>query len=145
MTDEEVKDPQGLLKAYRELQADVTALRSEKKELETRLDSADEEAVSKWKQRAIKAEAKVNLEGQGIKNADRILKYVDLEDVDFEEDGSLKGLDTKLEGIKKDFPELFDTKKRAGRSSADIHADNPAETKMSGTEAQVRRIFGKAS
>lgn len=141
MTDEEVKDPQGLLKAYRQLQADITELRNEKKELETRLENTDEEAVGKWKQRAIKAEAKVNLEGQGIKNADRILKYMDFEGVDFDDDGKLTGFDDKLNGIKSDFPELFDPKKRAGRQSADIHDGKPAEKKMSGTEAQVARLF----
>lgn len=140
--EEEVKDPQALLKAYRQLQDDITALRTEKKALETQLESADPEAVEKWRQRAVKAEAKVNLEAQGIKNAERILKYMDLKDVEVDDDGNLKGFDDKLKGIKTDFPELFDTKKRAGRNGADIHADSAADVKRTGTEAQVARIFG---
>jgi hypothetical protein len=137
----EVQDPDKLLAMYRELQADVVTLRKEKKALEEQLETTDEEAVSKWKSRAIKAEAKVNLEAQGIKDADRILKYLNLEGVDFGDDDKLTGFDEKVSEVKKDFPELFDVKRRAGRSSADIHEQKPAEQKMTGTEAQVRRIF----
>lgn len=138
---EEVKDPQAVLAELRRAQDDLKALRAENKALQAQVEAADEEAVNKWRTRAIKAEAKVNLEGQGIKDADRILKYMDLEGVDFDENEKLTGFDDKLKGIKADFPELFDVKKRAGRNGADIHERQPAETKMTGTEAQVARIF----
>lgn len=140
---EEIKDPAAVLAELRRVQEDLKAVRAENKELTARLESTDEEAVAKWRTRAIKAEAKVNLEGQGIKDADRILKYVDLEGVDFDDEGKLTGLDDKLSTIKTDFPELFDVKKRAGRNGADIHENRPAESKMSSTEAQVARIFHK--
>lgn len=138
----EVKDPQGLLKAYEKAKQDLIDLRNEKKELEKQLESVDDDAVNKWKERAVRAEAKANLESQGIKDADRILKYVSLEGVDFDDEGNLTGIDEKLSGIKEDFPELFDTKKRAGRNSADIHADGTAKTEMSPTERQVAQLFG---
>lgn len=143
VVEEEVKDPQGLLKMYRELQEDISNLRKEHKALTEELEATDAEAVAKWRERAVKAEAKVSLEGQGIKNAERILKYVDFDGVDLDDEKGLTGFDEKLEGIKKDFPELFDAKKRAGRSSADIHADSPAKKEMTGTEAQVARLFHK--
>lgn len=145
VVEEEVKDPQGLLKMYRELQEDVKTLRNENKQLTEQLESTDESAVTKWRERAIKAEAKVNLEGQGIKNAERILKYMDFEGVDFDDNGALTGFDDKLQSIKADFPELFDAKKRAGRSSADIHESNPAKKEMTGTDAQVARIFNRSA
>lgn len=138
---EEVKNPEAVLAELRRAQEDLKTLRAEKKELEARLESTDEEAVSKWKDRAVKAEAKVNLEGQGIKNADRILKYMDLEGVDFDDNGALTGFEDKLTGIKTDFPELFDPKRRAG-GKADIHAKNEVEVPKTSTEAQVARIFG---
>lgn len=140
---EEIKDPAAVLAELRRAQDDLKSLRAENKELNTRLQATDEEAVTKWRTRAIKAEAKVNLEGQGIKEADRILKYIDLEGVDFDDNEKLTGFDDKVKAIKADFPELFDTKKRAGKSSADIHADKVAEHKMTGTEAQVARIFNR--
>lgn len=138
---EDIRDPEAFLKAYKKMKEDLVTLRSENKELKTQVDSTDEEAVNKWKERAVKAEARNALSGQGIKDADRILKYVSLEGVDFDEEGNLSGLDDKLDGIKSDFPELFDIKKRAGRNSADIHADTKVERSLSPTERQVAGIF----
>lgn len=138
MSEEEVKDPQGLLKAYRELQQDVVTLRDENKSLK---DNSSEDAVNTWKTRALKAEARVSLSDQGIKDADRILKYVDLDGVDFDDEGNLTGLDDKLNEIKSDFPELFDVKRRAGRSSADIHEKTPTKEQKSVTENQVDSLF----
>lgn len=138
---EEVKDPQGLLKAYRELQQTVVSLRNEKKELETQLENTSEDAVNEWKKRAVKAEAKVALQGQGIKDTDRLMKYLNLDGVDFDDEGNLSGLDEKVSEVKADFPELFDVKKRAGRSSADIHEKQPAKEEKSTTEMQVDSLF----
>lgn len=138
---EDINDPEAFLRAYRKMKEDLKALRAENKELATQVESTDESAVNKWKERAVKAEAKANLEGQGIKNADRILKYVSLDGVDFDEEGNLSGLDDKLDTIKADFPELFDVKRRAGRNSADIHADTKVDTQKSATESQVDRLF----
>lgn len=142
---EEVRDPEAVLAELRRAQEDLKTLRAANKALEDQLAGTDEDAVKKWRDRAIKAEAKVNLEAQGIKDAERILKYVDFDGVDFDDNDKLTGLDEKLSGIKADFPELFDTKRRAGRNSADIHEHRPAEKALSGTEAQVARIFGRAS
>lgn len=138
---EDIQNPEAFLRAYRKMKDDLRDLRAENKSLTQQIESVDEDAVTKWKERAVKAEAKLNLEGQGIKDADRILKYVSLDGVDFDEEGNLSGLDDKLEGIKTDFPELFDTKRRAGRNSADIHADTPANTQKDLTETQVDAWF----
>lgn len=138
---EDIRDPEAFLKAYHKMKEDLKTLRSENKELTQQIESVDDSEVTKWKERAVRAEAKNNLASQGIKDADRILKYVDLNGVDFDEEGSLTGLDDKLSDIKNDFPELFDAKKRAGRNSADIHADTKVETAKSPTDLQVERIF----
>ena len=138
---DEIKDPEAFLKAYYKAMDEAKEMRQENKTLQAQLDSTSDEEISKWRSRALKAEAKANLEGQGIKDADRILKYISLDGVDFDEDGNLTGLDDKVNEVKTDFPELFDVKRRAGRSSADIHANEPAETKKSLTEAQVDAWF----
>lgn len=140
---EEIKDPEGFLKSYYKAMDEAKEMREENKTLKTQVESTSEEAVNKWRDRALRGEAKANLESQGIKNPDRILKYINLEGVDFDDDGNVTGLDDKVSEVKTDFPELFDVKRRAGRSGVDIHADNPAKTKMTGTEAQVARIFKK--
>lgn len=138
--EEMVKNPENLLRMYRELQADVTTLRTENKELKNKVEAADEAAVEKWKSRAVKAEAKQRLETEGVRNAERILKYMKLEGIDFDDDDKLSGFDEKFEEVKTDFPELFDKKRRVG-GGADIHADGKVENEKSLTEQQVAGWF----
>jgi hypothetical protein len=144
MSDEnEIRDPEGLLKAYEKAKEDIVTLRAQLKELETERESFSEEAVQKWKNIAVQAQALKVLQEQGVKDGERILKRLDLSDVEFDEEAkTVTGLDTKLEEFKKEFPEIFDAKRRAGASSADIHDQKPAKQQLSGTEAQVARIFG---
>lgn len=127
---DEIEDAEKFLAAHYKALEDLKALRAEAKayetELETLREAGSDENLEKWKQRALKQAAKAALEGEGIKNADRVLKYIDLDGVDFDENESLTGLDDKLGEVKGDFPELFDSKRRAGRQSVDIHAKGDA-------------------
>jgi len=136
---EEIKDPEKFLAAYYKAMDEAREMREENKTLREQVEATGDEAVSKWRSRALQAEAKANLEGQGIKNPDRILKYLNLEGVDFDDEGNLTGLDDKVNEVKTDFPELFDVKRRAGSASADIHADSPA--KVDPFRAAVRKAL----
>lgn len=142
----DIKDEKAFLNAYNALKQDVTELRSSLKTLEaekaaltTQLEGLSSD---KFKIKAIKAEIAKRLEADGIKDADRLMKYVNLEEVDFDEDDNLVGVDESLNTLKADFPELFDTKRRAGTKSIDANANTPAEVKKSTTEAQVDALFG---
>lgn len=138
----EIKDPEAFLAAYYAAMDDAKETRAEVKRLREQAEEAgSDEEISKWKSRALKAEAKSNLERQGIKDPERILKYINLDGVDFDEDGAVTGLDDKVNEVKADFPELFDAKRKASRASADIHADTPPKANLSSTEAQVARLF----
>jgi hypothetical protein len=98
------------------------------------------EVNEKFKKSALTAEAKLRLANNGIKDPDRILKYLSFDGVEFAEDGTLTGLDDKIEAVKTDFPELFDAKRRVG-GRVDAAADNPVNTAKSTTEMQVDKIF----
>lgn len=124
---DQIEDPEKFLNAYYGAMEDAKTLRLTNKELQAQVDAGSDEEVGKWKTRALKAEAKSVLEAGGIKGADRILKYINLDGVDFDDEGNLTGLDDKVNEVKTDFPELFDAKRRAGRQSADIHAGDKAE------------------
>jgi len=127
------------LEELKEKREEINGLKSTIDELK---ESVSPENIEKWKQRAIKQAVTTSLQSEGIKNPERILKYMKLDGIDFnEEDDSLTGLDEKLGEVKTDFPELFDVKRRAGSQSVDIHAKSPAQTKMTGTEAQVARLM----
>lgn len=135
--EEEVKDPAAVLAELRRVQGDLKDAKAEIKQLKKETESNDYEV---WKERALKSEAKVALSEQGIKDPDRILKYLNLDGIEVNEDG-ITGLDKKLEEVKADFPELFDAKRRAG-GKADIFADNPAQTPKSASERQAQALMG---
>lgn len=142
---EEIEDAEKFLAAHYKALEDLTTLRGELKTLQGELDAAkemaSEENMTKWKDRAVKQAVKAALEGEGIQNAERVLKYMKLDGIDFDEDESLTGLDDKLSEVKTDFPELFDAKRRAGRQSVDIHDSKPANVQKSLTERQVDAMF----
>ena len=111
---EEIKDPEAFLAEHYRAKDEAAELRRTNAELQAQVEASGDDAVAKWRDRALKAEAKANLEGQGLKNPDRILKYLNLEGVDFDDEGNLAGLGDKVNEVKTDFPELFDVKRRAG-------------------------------
>lgn len=142
MTEEndEVRDPNGLLAAYEKAKADLVALRNENKQLKSQVESM---GTDEMRMRALKAEVKLALQAQGIKDVDRLTPYIGTEGIDFDESGAVTGLNERLASLKKDLPEIFDPKVRAG-GKGDIFADDSVDNKMTGTEAQVARIFAKA-
>lgn len=118
----EIKDPAGLLAAYEKAKSDLVALRTAKNDLEAQVTALTEASSDdKWRKRAVSEAIKAAVEKQGIKNPDRVLRLMDLSDVDFDEEDNLTGFDGKVDGVKKDYPELFDPKVRTG-GKADIHA-----------------------
>lgn len=141
--DVEIKDIQAFYDAHEVAKADLVTLRGEKKDLEGQLAGSSDEEVGKWKQRALLAEATHSLEAQGVKDASRIVKRLDLSSVEFDDEGNLSGFEEAVTEFKTDFPELFDPKARAGRSSIDANADGPTKKVLSPTEAQAAAIYGR--
>lgn len=123
---EEVHDPQALLAAYKKAKEDLVTLRGRVAEAQTEVDNLKS---SDFRLKAIAAEAKLAIQGLGIKNVERLMPYIGTEGLDFDTDGNVTGLKERLEALKKDLPEIFDAKRRAG-GKADIYADdNVDETK----------------
>lgn len=135
----EIRDPEGLLKAYEQAKADLVSLRNENKTLSEKVESLSGDAM---RNRALTAETKLALQAQGIKDVDRLMPYIGTDGLDFDENGAVVGLDDRLSNLRKDLPEVFDPKVRAG-GKADIFANDSVEHKLSGTEAQVARLFQK--
>lgn len=101
-----------------------------------------DDTVQVWKDKAVQAEVKAALRDQGVKDTGRVLKVLNLEGVTLNEEGKLEGFDEKVSATKKDWPELFDVKRRVG-GAGDIFANGEVQPKMTPTQAQVARIFDK--
>lgn len=130
MENEEVKDPQAVLTALRSAQAEIKRMSEQRdalvKEKEA-LQAAAKDDV--WRSRALLAEVKSALTGKGLKDADRLIKVLGTDGVDFDAEGKVTGLDERLAAATKDFPELFDPKTRAA-GKADAHASTTVEAKQ---------------
>lgn len=121
----EVRDPAALLAAYEKAKADLVALRNEHKALQEQVANA---TPDEFRAKALAAETKLALQAQGIKDADRLMPYIGTEGLDFGEDGKVTGLSERMEALRKDLPEVFDPKVRAG-GKADIFANDNVEVK----------------
>lgn len=100
------------------------------------------EASERFRNKALAAEAKLKLAALGVKDTDRLVKYVDFSKVQIDDEDTITGLDEQIESLKGDFAEVFDHKRRVG-GKADAAADTPPTAKMTTTEMQVARLFGK--
>lgn len=103
---------------------------------------SNDENLTKFKTRALKAEAKLRLQDQGIKDVDRLTKYIDFDGVTVNDDDSIEGLDEKIESLKGDFPELFDPKKRVAGTADAGNGTKEVRKPMSATEIQMAQILG---
>lgn len=135
-----IEDLEAYVAAHEKAKNDLVALRSEKKELEALASAGSEEEVTKWKDRAIKSEARLAIEATGVKDADRVLKRMNLSEVDFDDEGNLTGFNESLEEFKTDFPEIFDPKVRTG-GKLDANATGVVEPKKSVSEMQAEALL----
>lgn len=149
--DEEIRDPKAVLEALERAKSDAKkyreqfeALQADNQRLSERITALEgDEGVAKFKSRVIELQAKRELEKEGIKDADRIFGLMDAKTFDLDDDGGLVGFTESLTDLKKRLPEVFDTKRKVA-GAADAFANEPTKQKMTGTEAQVARLFHTA-
>jgi hypothetical protein len=148
---EEIRDPKAVLEALERAKDDAKkyrekfeAMETSNRELSERIASLEgDEGIAKYKNRVIELQAKRALEQEGIRDTDRIYGLMDAKAFDLDNDGGLTGFVESLTELKGRLPELFDTKKKVA-GGADAFANEPVKQQMTGTEAQVARIFNKA-
>lgn len=126
-------------------------------EAEAALETAREEAAAAAEQKlkpvVVNAAAKAGLLAAGLTatgeaTMKRLLRTLDLADIDIDDDGEVTGLDEQIEGIKEAFPELFKkdepapvTKVRAPRLDAAGKTNTQPTPKTTG-EIYAQRIIG---
>jgi len=139
--EEEVKDPQGLLRNYRRVTAEAKSHREAKEALEARLSELEgDEGIARWKSRAIKTEVRAALKEEGIKDPTRIMEFLSLDGVDIDDEDNLVGLDEALKKLKTKLPELFNVKKQV--QPLNLFEGKKVEEKKDGTQRQVDFILG---
>lgn len=138
--DEEVENPQAVLAALRAAQEDLKKLRVKYDELKADADTLREAGSDLYKKRALLAEMKATLNESGVKSVDKVSKYIDIDKLDFDEDGNVTGLDETLQQLREDLPQIFDPKVVAG-GKADVFAEGVVEPKVDPIRAAVRNAL----
>jgi hypothetical protein len=64
----------------------------------------------------------------GKKGIPRLIRLMDLDEIDIDDEGDVSGLDEEIDRLKADYPELFDSgdegKKKSGKSRRDDEDDD---------------------
>ena len=100
---------------------------SKPKEGET--DAAQAEAEKRYKPVAIRSAAKAAFLEAGLADASpervkKLLRMVDLDEVDVDADGDVTGLDEQIESVKDDYPELFKPAEQPRKRTTRLDASN---------------------
>lgn len=107
-------------------------------------EAASKAAESTWKPRYVKQAARAALVTAGLTGApDRLLKLIDADTVEIDDDGEVSGLDEQIRALKKDYPELF-ARRGSGRiDGADRGAEGTGNSK--GWSSTSRKLLEQAS
>lgn len=134
---EEIKDPMAVLESLRKT-------RDEAKEKREALEAAEQELESLRgfksgsRNKAIERELRAN----GVKNPEKIARLMDVDKIDFADDGGLNGFNEAFELVRTDWPELFDPKRNA--PDVDQFKNDTPDTKLSATEMQLKALYEKS-
>lgn len=137
----EIKDPKAVLSALERAKNEAKRFREEKEALENNVSSLTQQN-SAMSGKLLREKTRSAINDLGIKDADRLIKYVDFNQLDFDDNFDVIGLSDQIDNIRKDLPELFDPKLRvAGQAdSADV---KPAQTGTKASEIQAKYLLGK--
>jgi hypothetical protein len=137
----EIKDPAAVLAALDRAKKDAKQFREEKEALEIEIDKYRNENA-KYSGKLLKEKVMQQLAELKLANTDRLFKYLKLDELSFDEELNIVGLEDQIKGIKEDFPELFDPKLLVA-GKADSADSTPVDRKISASERQAMAVLGR--
>jgi hypothetical protein len=136
-----IRDQNAVLSALDRAKADAKKFRQEAETLQSEFQGYKEKA-SKLQERLVNENINKQLNGLGIPNAERLLKYIDTSKLDINDELEVAGLQEQITTLKADFPELFDPKVIVG-GKANSGVSNATEVKLSASELQAKMVLGQ--
>lgn len=107
----------------------------------TAREEASAEAEKAWKPRLVKSAARAALAEAGlVGKPDRLLKLIDADAIEFDDEGDVTGLDAQIRDLKKDYPEMF-AKRGSGRIDGSDRGGNDGDNGKGGLSATSRRLL----
>jgi len=136
-----IDDPKAVLAALDRAKTDAKKFREEKEKLEIDLNSRDQK-IAEFSGRLLHEKVLQKISEQGMKDGRRLLKFMDLTKLEFDENLEVKGFDEQFSQLREDLPEIFDAKLRVG-GQADTAVKASVSTQYSATQLQAAKILGK--
>lgn len=137
----QIEDPKAVLGALDRAKNDAKRFREEKEALENALKEKDGK-INDFSSKLLKEKIAKSLAENGVDNAERVIKLFDMDQIAFDDELNVVGLDSQLEKLKEDLPEIFDAKLRVG-GKADAAVSASVSTRYSASEMQAAKILGK--
>jgi hypothetical protein len=136
-----IEDPKAVLDALDRAKNDAKKFREEKEKLEIDLNSKDQ-TIAEYSGKLLKEKVLQKISEEGIKDPKRILKFMNLNTLEFDENLEVKGFEDQFNQLKEDLPEVFDPKLRVG-GQADTAVKASVSTQFSASQLQAAKILGK--
>jgi hypothetical protein len=136
-----IEDPKAVLDALNRAKIDAKKFREEKEKLENDLNTRDQ-LVAEYSGKLLREKVKSEFEKQGFKDSEKYFKFINFNELEFDEEYNVVGFDKQITQLKKDFPEIFDPKLRVG-GQADGAVSTSINTRVSASELQAKKILGR--
>lgn len=140
-TEETLNDPKAVLAALDRAKSDAKKFREQKEQLEIDLNSKDQ-AIAEYSGKLLREKVLQKISSEGIKDPKRILKFMNLTELEFDENFEVVGFENQFNQLKEDLPEVFDPKLRVG-GQADAAVKASVSTQYSATQLQAAKILGR--
>lgn len=136
-----IEDPKAVLAALDRAKADAKKYREQAEKLELDL-SGKNQLVSEYSSKLLTEKVVQMLGAEGVKDPKRILKYMDISGLKFDDEFNVVGFQDQFNSLKEELPEVFDAKLRVG-GQADTAVKASVSTQYTATEMQAMKILGK--
>lgn len=139
--DTTLNDPKAVLAALDRAKSDAKKFREEKEKLEVDLDSKNQ-TIAEFSTKLLREKVIQKIAAEGIKDPKRILKFMNINTLQFDENLEIVGFDDQFNQIKEDLPEIFDAKLRVG-GQGDTAVKASVSTQFTATQLQAAKILGR--
>lgn len=140
-TEPVIEDPKAVLAALERAKEDAKKYREQAELLESTLNEKDQK-IADFSGKLLREKVKQKFADEGIKDSTRIMKYLDLDSLNLDENLEVVGFDQQISQLRSDLPEVFDPKLRVG-GQADTAMKTSVSTQYSASEMQAMKILGK--
>jgi hypothetical protein len=136
-----IEDPKAVLSALERAKSDAKKYREQAEQLENDL-NIKSNLVNEYSNKLLKEKVVQRIAEEGIKNPERILKYINLDSLSLDDEFGVIGFEDQVSSLRQELPEVFDAKIRVG-GQADTAITTSVNTQYSATEMQAMKILGK--